>query len=109
MVIELVLAFSAILGLLLLLCIFGNRLAPKAADRDQARIQYACGEEPIAVGRSVNLSLYKYLVYFLVADSSLLIIAFSVLGELTANLPMILLYLGLLLAASYLFLEGSGP
>ncbi len=107
MLIEMTFAFILVLGATFLLFLIGNRLAPLTTDRDEGQHQYACGESPIGFKQKTSISLYRYLIYFLVMDSSLLIIAFAVLGVVYANLLSLLMYLSIILVSSLLFLEGG--
>jgi NADH:ubiquinone oxidoreductase subunit 3 (subunit A) len=100
-------AFALILGATSLLCVLGNRLAPKTQKREVARIQYSCGEEPFGIRQRIQASLYRYLVYFLVVDSSLLIVAFGVPDFAVVNPLPLILYLVLLLVSVLLFVDGS--
>jgi hypothetical protein len=51
--------------------------------------------------------LSKYLLFFVVLDSSVLLLAFASLITQGANVPLLLLYLGMMLASSFLLLEGG--
>ena len=96
-----------ILGASSLICLLGNRLAPITEDRESGKMQYACGEKPIRISQRIQASLNQYLVYFLVIDSSLLIIAFSVFDATLANILPIMMYLSILLVSVFLFLDGG--
>lgn len=90
-----------------MICLLGNRLAPITEDRESGKMQYACGEKPIRISQRIQASLNQYLVYFLVIDSSLLIIAFSVFDATLANILPIMMYLSILLVSVFLFLDGG--
>ena len=96
-----------ILGASSVMCILGNRLAPKTEDRESGKVQYACGERPIRISQRLQASLNQYLVYFLVIDSSLLIIAFSVFDATLANILPVMVYLSIILVSVFLFLDGG--
>jgi hypothetical protein len=96
-----------ILGASSLMCFLGNRLAPKPEDRESGKVQYACGEKPIRISQRLQASLYRYLVYFLVIDSSLLIIAFSVFAVALVNIIPLAMYLSIILVSVVLFLDGG--
>jgi hypothetical protein len=96
-----------ILGASSLMCFLGSRLAPKPEDRESGRVQYACGEKPIRISQRLQASLYRYLVYFLVIDSSLLIIAFSVFAVALVNIIPLAMYLSIILVSVVLFLDGG--
>ena len=96
-----------ILGASLLIYFLGIRFAPKVEDRESGKVQYACGEKPVLVSQRLQASLYRYLVYFLVIDSSLLIIAFSVSEVAVVNMLPLMLYLSITLVSVILFLYGG--
>ncbi|MFW9834020.1 MAG: hypothetical protein ACFFEK_08510 [Candidatus Thorarchaeota archaeon] len=104
---DYLIAFLMVLAASSLICILGNRLAPKTEDREPGKVQYACGEKPIKVSQRLQASLYRYLVYFLVIDSSLLIIAFSVFEVTIVNLLPLMMYLSIILVSVFLFLDGG--
>jgi hypothetical protein len=51
--------------------------------------------------------LYKYLIYFAIFDSSVLLLAFSALSAEGVNVTLLILYLFIMLAASLVLLEGG--
>jgi membrane protein DedA with SNARE-associated domain len=53
------------------------------------------------------VSLYKYLIYFVILDSSVLLLAFGSFSGQSVNVPMILIYLLIILGASLVLLEGG--
>jgi NADH:ubiquinone oxidoreductase subunit 3 (subunit A) len=107
MIIESVVAFLLIAAASTLIYYLGRRAAPKTAQSEAACSVYACGEKISYPKLRVNVSLYKYLIYFVILDSSVLLIAFaSFMGQVT-NTPMILLYLLLMLASGFLLMEGG--
>jgi hypothetical protein len=89
------------------MCYLGNRLAPKTTGREQGRVQYACGEKPFRFGQRMQASLYRYLIYFLVIDSSLLIIAFAVFDFAFLDPLPLFIYLSTLLVSVFLLLDGG--
>jgi NADH:ubiquinone oxidoreductase subunit 3 (subunit A) len=107
MIIESAIAFILITTVTALIYFLGRRAAPKTAQTEAACSVYACGEKTSYTKLRVNVSLYKYLIYFVILDSSVLLIAFaSFMGQGT-NTPMILLYLLLMLASGFLLMEGG--
>lgn len=106
-IVEYILAFCLILGASTLMLYFGNRLAPETSDREQGKVQYACGEKPFKFSQRLQVSLYKYLVYFLIIDSSLLIIAFAVFDFAFLDPIPLLVYLSALLVSVFLLLDGG--
>ena len=55
----------------------GKRSAPKTTISENEQAAYACGEKATFPGLKINVSLYKYLIYFVIFDSAVLILAFA--------------------------------
>jgi NADH:ubiquinone oxidoreductase subunit 3 (subunit A) len=112
MIIEATIAFVLIVSAASLIYLLGRRAAPKPGQTAEERTAYACGEKVTFPQLRVNVSLYKYLIYFVILDSSVLLLAFGALnfGPLAAsgiNTPLVLLYLFMMLAAGLLLLDGG--
>jgi NADH:ubiquinone oxidoreductase subunit 3 (subunit A) len=105
--VEYLIAFFLILGASSLVCLLGNRLAPKTNNRELGRVQYACGERPLKIPQRMQASLYKYLLYFLIIDSSLLILAYAALDIVYLNPIPLVIYLSTILVAVFLFTDGG--
>ncbi len=69
---------------------------------------YACGENAPLQKLKVNVSLYRFLIYFVIFDSSVLLLAFASLMVQGTNVVLVVLYLFMMLASSLILLEG-GP
>jgi NADH:ubiquinone oxidoreductase subunit 3 (subunit A) len=67
---------------------------------------YACGEKVVTKRLLVNVTLYKYLIFFVIIDSPALILAFAALAIEMINPFSLLIYLGIILAADMLLLGG---
>lgn len=107
MLVESTIAFVLILAATSLIYLLGRRAAPKPAQTEDECTVYACGEKIEYHKLKVNVSLYKYLIYFVVLDSSVLLLAFaSFLGQ-GINVPFILIYLLVVLASSVILFEGG--
>ena len=103
-------AFVLIFVSTLTIYALGKRSAPKTTISENEQAAYACGEKVIFQGLKINVSLYKYLIYFVIFDSSVLVLAFASFGLVGANHlnPLLLiLYLGIILAAGLVLLEGG--
>ncbi len=92
--------------------LLGRRAAPKPTQSEAERKAYACGEKVTFSNIKVNVSLYKYLIYFVVLDSSVLLLAFGALNfgplaNISVNTPLVLVYLFMILAAGLLVLDGG--
>ncbi|MFB3887989.1 MAG: NADH-quinone oxidoreductase subunit A [Candidatus Bathyarchaeia archaeon] len=107
MLVESALAFVLIVAAASLIYVLGRRAAPKPAQSQSERAVYACGEKVTFPKLKVNVSLYKYLIYFIVLDSSVLLVAYASFVGQAINFPLIIVYLLLMLAAGYLLLEGG--
>ena len=107
MIIEAIVAFVLIVSAASVIYLLGRRAAPKPVQTDAERSQYACGENITFSKLQVNVSLYKYLIYFVILDSSVLLLAFGSFMGAGVNIPLILLYLFMMLAAGLLLLDGG--
>jgi len=68
---------------------------------------YACGEKAVFHGPKMNISLYKYIIYFVIFDSAVLLLAFASVAIGFTNPLLLVLYLGIILASGYVLLEGG--
>jgi NADH:ubiquinone oxidoreductase subunit 3 (subunit A) len=107
LIIEAIVAFVLILSAATLIYQLGRRAAPKPVQTDAQRSAYVCGEKVTYQKLRVNVSLYKYLIYFVILDSSVLLLAFGSFMQTGINVPLILLYLFMMLAAGLLLLDGG--
>jgi NADH:ubiquinone oxidoreductase subunit 3 (subunit A) len=106
---EAIIAFVLILVTSLAIYALGKRSAPKTTISENEQAAYACGERISFHGLKINVSLYRYLIYFIVFDSSVLVLAFAALSFTVINPFLIILYLGIILAAGFVLLEGGKP
>ncbi len=107
MLIEAVVAFILITAAASLIYVMGRRASPKPAQTENATSTYACGERAPVQKQRITITLSRYLIYFVVLDSSILLIAFATLITQGVNISLLLLYLGMILASSMLLLEGG--
>ena len=105
--IESSIAFVLILLSVAVIYQLGRRAAPKTVQTDAQRTAYACGEKVAYPKLKINVSLYKYLIYFVVLDSSVLLLAYASFLNSGTNVPLILIYLLIMLAAGLLLFEGG--
>ena len=105
--IEGLIAFVIIFIATLFIYILGRRSAPKTTIGENAQDSYACGEKASFPWLKVNVSLYKYLVYFVIFDSCVLLLAFASFALAGTNPLFLILYLGIILAAGLVLLEGG--
>jgi len=107
MLAELLVSFISILTVSIIIYLIALRKAPKSRRSPQHISIYACGEK-VHIGRLfVNLTFYKYLAYFLILDSSIIIAAFASLSFNIATLPFLLTYLCAILVAVLLLTAGD--
>ncbi len=107
MLVESIVAFLLIVAAASLVYVIGRRASPKATQTGNATLTYACGEKPPIQKQRITVTLSKYMIFFVILDSSVLLLAFVTLITQGANIPLLLLYLGMLLASTLLLLEGG--
>jgi NADH:ubiquinone oxidoreductase subunit 3 (subunit A) len=107
MIVEALIAFVLIFITTFVIYTLGKRAAPKTAISDNEQAAYACGEKVTFHGLKINVSLYKYLIYFVVFDSSVLVLAFAAFALAGTNPLILIIYLGIILAAGLVLLEGG--
>ena len=107
MLVESLIAFVLIIAASLLVYALGRRASPKPAQSENERSTYACGEKAPLQKLKINISLYKYLIYFVIFDSSVLLLAFAALLGQGTNVTLLILYLFIMFASSLLLLDGG--
>lgn len=107
MIVEAFIAFVLIFISTLALYTIGKRSAPKTAISENEQAAYACGEKVTFQGLKINVSLYKYLIYFVIFDSSVLVLAFAAIAIAATNPLLLIIYLGIILAAGLVLLDGG--
>jgi len=107
MIVEAFLAFILILTATLAIYAIGKHSAPKTTQSENEQDTYACGEKVLFHSLKINVPLYKYLIYFVIFDTSVLVLAFAAFTLSAANSLLLILYLGIILAAGIILLEGG--
>ncbi|MCW4005846.1 MAG: hypothetical protein NWF04_04525 [Candidatus Bathyarchaeota archaeon] len=107
MIIESIIAFLLILAAASLIYYLGRRAAPKPVQTEAELSTYACGEKITFPKLKISISLYKYLIYFVVLDSAVLLLAYGSFMEMGMNVPLMLVYLATMLIAGLLLLDGG--
>jgi NADH:ubiquinone oxidoreductase subunit 3 (subunit A) len=107
MLIESLIAFLIILALATLIYLGSKLLIPKSSESKDKTEMYACGEKVNSTRLLVNVTLYKYLIFFVIIDSPALLLAFAALALEIINPVTLLIYLGMILAADFLLLGGT--
>lgn len=106
MLIESLIAFVLILIISAVIYLVTKQLVPKPTLSEEKSSMYACGEKVVSKRLLVNVSLYKYLIFFVIIDSPALILAFAAIALELINPFTLLIYLGIILAADMLLLGG---
>jgi NADH:ubiquinone oxidoreductase subunit 3 (subunit A) len=107
MLVESIVAFILILAASSVIYALGRRVSPKPVQSDNEQSSYACGEKATFRGLKVNVSLYRFLIYFVIFDSSVLLLAFASFMTTGTNTILLILYLFMMLASSLILLEGG--
>jgi NADH:ubiquinone oxidoreductase subunit 3 (subunit A) len=105
--VESAIAFILIVAAASLIYALGRRASPKPAQSENERSAYACGEKAPLQRLRINVSLYKYIIYFTIFDSAVMLLAFAALLRQGTNVTLLILYLFIMLASSLLILEGG--
>jgi len=105
--VEFAIAFLLILATVSLIYLLGRRASPKPTQSENERSEYACGEKAPLQKLKITVSLYKYLIYFTIFDSSVLLLAFASLIGQGLNVPLLILYLSIIFVSSLLLLDGG--
>ena len=108
MLVESIVAFFLILLASSVLYVIGRRASPKPVQSANEQLTYACGEKAPFQGLKVNISLYKFLIYFVIFDSAVLLLAFGALMTTGTNTVLVILYLFMMLTSTFLLFEGGG-
>ena len=107
MLVEALIAFVLIFVSTCLIYVVGRRSAPKTTVSENEQASYACGEKVSYPGLRVNISLYKYLIYFVIFDACVLLVAFGSFSLAGTNPLFLILYLGIILAAGFVLVDGG--
>jgi len=112
--IDFPLGISAIIAFILIfisayvIYAIGRHLAPKTKHGVNHEMGYACGEKVVFSSPKINISLYRYLIYFVIFDSAVLLLAFASVAIASVNPVLLVLYLGVLLVSGFVLLDGGG-
>jgi NADH:ubiquinone oxidoreductase subunit 3 (subunit A) len=108
---DAVFAFVVVFAVATLIYAIGRLMSPKTKKSEDEEASYACGEKTVFHRITLNISLHKYLVFFIILDSSVLLIAFAAFstGVLfsQSTWPLFVVYLAILLAAMGLLYDGG--
>jgi NADH:ubiquinone oxidoreductase subunit 3 (subunit A) len=106
LIVESLIAFLIILIVSSLIYICSRLLSQKTLASEEKSSMYACGEKIFSKRLLVNVTLYKYLIFFVIIDSPALILAFAALALEMINPFILLIYFGIIFAADLLLLGG---
>ncbi len=104
---EAFVAFALIFLSTLVIYAIGRKAAATTITNGNEQTAYACGEKIAFSKLQINTSLYKYLIYFVIFDSSVLLVTFAAFSVAKMNPFLVLLYLGILFAAGLSLLGGE--
>lgn len=104
---ESIAAFAAILAASLTIYFLGRLTAPKPPKNREKVSMYACGERTRSARLAMNITFYKYLVYFIILDSCVLILAFASLAVNPTSLIPLMIYFFTILTAVLLLAAGG--
>jgi NADH:ubiquinone oxidoreductase subunit 3 (subunit A) len=107
MIEEAIIAFVIIFICTFAIYTLGKRAAPKTTISENEQGSYACGENATFHGLKINVSLYKYLIYFVIFDSAVLVLAFASFALAKTSPLLLFVYLGMILAAALVLFEGG--
>jgi NADH:ubiquinone oxidoreductase subunit 3 (subunit A) len=107
LVISAITAFILIFISVYVIYAIGRHLAPKTKHGVNHEMGYACGEKVVFSSPKINISLYKYLIYFVIFDSAVLLLAFASVAIASVNPVLLVLYLGIILASGFILLDGG--
>jgi NADH:ubiquinone oxidoreductase subunit 3 (subunit A) len=107
MIIELMVTFVLILGLSCLIYLFGCLFSAKPLRNGDSKSAYACGEKADFGKFRISISHYKYLIYFVILDSSVLLLAFASTALQAANVLSFILYLFIVFISGLLLFDGG--
>lgn len=105
--VELVAAFMLMFVASFFIYICGRWLSPQFVGSGNSKSAYACGEKAAFQKLRTKISFFKYLVYFVVLDSSVLLLAFASLMLTATNILLFIVYLSIVFISSFLLLEGG--
>ena len=107
MILEAIVAFILVFISTLAIYFIGKHSAPKTTISENEQASYACGEKVSFQGLKINVSLYKYLIFFVIFDTSILVLAFASLAIISVNPLLLILYIGVILAAGLVLFQGG--
>ncbi|MGQ9550833.1 MAG: NADH-quinone oxidoreductase subunit A [Candidatus Bathycorpusculaceae bacterium] len=89
--------------------LFGRLLSARSVHSEDGngKYAYACGEKVNFDKLKISVSYYRYLVYFLILDSTVLLAAFAALALHVANVLFFVLYLFIIIMSGLLLLDGG--
>lgn len=102
---DLALSFILVFAASFLIYLLGRYLSPRSPKTGNGQSTYACGEKASFLKLKINVSLPKYLIYFVVLDSSVLLVAFASLALSAANVLLFMLYLFIIVVSTFLLVE----
>ncbi|MGC8896404.1 MAG: NADH-quinone oxidoreductase subunit A [Candidatus Bathyarchaeia archaeon] len=96
-----------ILALSCIVYLLGRLLSAKSVRNGYGKSSYACGEKANFGKLKISISHYRYLIYFVILDSSVLLVAFASTALNVANVLFFILYLFIVFMSGLLLLDGG--
>ncbi|MCS7096198.1 MAG: NADH-quinone oxidoreductase subunit A [Nitrososphaerota archaeon] len=101
-------AFGLLLAASITIYALGWVVSTKSSTKNSdKKSPYACGEKTFFSRVRINVALPKYLIYFMILDSSVLLVAFASLSLQHLDFSSLLIYLLLILATVFMLFEGG--
>jgi NADH:ubiquinone oxidoreductase subunit 3 (subunit A) len=107
MTVELMVTLVLILALSCLIYLFGCLFSAKPLRNGDGKSAYACGEKADLGKFRISISHHKYLIYFVILDSSVLLVAFASTALQAANVLLFILYLLIVFMSGLLLFDGG--
>jgi NADH:ubiquinone oxidoreductase subunit 3 (subunit A) len=101
---DVVLGFTLVLAASILIYVVGRKFSAKPTHSGNAESSYACGEN-FSSNMKINVSLYRYLIYFVIIDSSVILVAFASIAVHATNILIFMVYLLVILLSSLLLVK----
>lgn len=106
-ILESIVAFATVLVVSSIIYLIARLMAPKPTKTEEKVTMYSCGEKVLPQRFKISHTLYKYIIYFVIIDSSAIMMAFASLNLHNMNRFFLLAYLLTTLASTLLLLGGD--
>jgi NADH:ubiquinone oxidoreductase subunit 3 (subunit A) len=107
MLVEVAFAFVIVLAASGVLYGIGRLLSPRHVKNETKEATYACGEKATQSKPRISVANYKYLVFFAIIDSAVILVAFGALAMNMLSFPILIVYLIVVLVSTLLLFDGG--